>query len=117
MPFTEVDRDMKPLLERFGPARRVYHPEYPFWRLQNDGIWEVISDQPLRARASNSDPRRSELLAKNAKGGFKAELFAALKSEPGLASELCEHILRMTFAESIHSIIVDTIRFCVAGEP
>ena len=37
--FGEVDRDLTDLLKEFGPPRRSYHPEYPFWRLQNDGVW------------------------------------------------------------------------------
>ena len=37
--YSDVDRDLRNLLLEFGPTRRSYHPEYPFWRLQNDGIW------------------------------------------------------------------------------
>jgi putative restriction endonuclease len=32
----DVDRDLRKLLIEFGPQRRSYHPEYPFWRLRND---------------------------------------------------------------------------------
>src|SRR5262249_61246985 len=34
IPFGERDRDRTELLQAFGPPRRSYHPEYPFWRLQ-----------------------------------------------------------------------------------
>jgi len=34
--YADVDRDLKKLLIEFGPTRKTYHPEYPFWRLQND---------------------------------------------------------------------------------
>ncbi|MBV9783067.1 MAG: hypothetical protein JO264_04545 [Acidisphaera sp.] len=117
LPFAEVDRDLKPLLERFGPPRSAHHPEYPFWRLQNDGIWEVVSDAPLRSRASNSDPLRSELLAKGARGGFKAELFATLKTEPHLATELCNEIFRTFFPEAIHLSIAEAVGIRMAGRP
>ncbi len=39
VPFQQVDPDLTELLKEFGPPRRSYHPEYPFWRLQNDGVW------------------------------------------------------------------------------
>jgi putative restriction endonuclease len=41
IPFREVDRDLTALLKEFGPTRQSYDPEYPFWRLQNDGVWAV----------------------------------------------------------------------------
>ncbi len=38
--YAKVDRDLRTLLAGFGPSRKSYHPEYPFWRLQKDGLWE-----------------------------------------------------------------------------
>ena len=40
--FAEIEERLKKLLIDFGPPRKSYHPEYPFWRLQNDGdFWEI----------------------------------------------------------------------------
>ncbi|QBI19161.1 hypothetical protein ER308_06140 [Egibacter rhizosphaerae] len=36
-------------LADFGPPRRHHHPEFPFWHLRNDGIWEVADAEPLRS--------------------------------------------------------------------
>ena len=41
IPYPDVDAKLRQLLIDFGPTRRSYHPEYPFWRPQNDGIWEL----------------------------------------------------------------------------
>jgi putative restriction endonuclease len=41
VPFSEANRDRTELLKEYGPSRQSYHPEYPFWRLQKDGVWEV----------------------------------------------------------------------------
>jgi hypothetical protein len=38
IPFADVDRDLTPLLREFGLSRRSYHPEFPFWHLNNDGV-------------------------------------------------------------------------------
>jgi predicted restriction endonuclease len=60
VPFREVERDLTPLLKEFGPPRRSQHAEYPFWRLQRDGVWTVHAAGPLTARQGNTDPRKSE---------------------------------------------------------
>ena len=39
--YSEVKDLLKKLLIEFGPSRRNYHPEYPFVRLKNDGIWHL----------------------------------------------------------------------------
>jgi predicted restriction endonuclease len=39
--FRHVAPKLTELLKEFGPTRQSYHPEYPFWRLQNDGLWFV----------------------------------------------------------------------------
>ncbi len=32
----EVDQQVRDLLVQYGPTRKAYHPEYPFWRLANE---------------------------------------------------------------------------------
>ena len=54
IPFADVDRDLRSLLVEFGPGRKACHPEYPFWRLQNDGIWELTNIENVETRKSNS---------------------------------------------------------------
>jgi putative restriction endonuclease len=57
IPFTQVDADLTGLLKEFGPPRQSYHPEYPFWRLQNDGVWVVhAAGPPHRARVCKIVP-------------------------------------------------------------
>jgi predicted restriction endonuclease len=66
IPFKQLDADLTGLLKEFGPSRQSYHPEYPFWRLQNDGVWLVHSSGPLTPRQSSTDPKKSDLLALSA---------------------------------------------------
>src|SRR5262245_21989805 len=63
IPFREAAPDLARLLQEFGPPRRSCHPEYPFWRLQNDGVWAVHATGQLVTRRGHTDPRKSELLA------------------------------------------------------
>ena len=39
--FRDVATKLRDLLKEFGPSRKSYHPEHPFWWLQTDGLWVV----------------------------------------------------------------------------
>jgi putative restriction endonuclease len=93
IPFRDVDRDLTPMLKEFGPPRRSYHPEYPFWHLQSDGVWTVTADGTLKARKGNTDPPKGELLAHDASGSFSPEVQAALRADPRLVSEIAARLL------------------------
>jgi len=67
IPYAEVDRELGKLLMEFGPRRQSYHPEYPFWRLQNDGLWEV-SPTEGHSTHGNTNVKKSELLGQNVHG-------------------------------------------------
>jgi putative restriction endonuclease len=88
-----VDRDLTPLLKEFGPPRRSMHPEYPFWRLQNDGVWQVHADGTLKSRRGNTDPPKGELLAHDTRGAFSADVQAALRADPALAGAVATRLL------------------------
>lgn len=97
----EVDRDVHLLLKRFGPSRKAYHPEYPFWRLFNDGIWRLDNAEECIPRSSNTDAKKSELIKHRVTGGFSDEIYQLLKNDTLLAKELLETILSESFPESI----------------
>jgi putative restriction endonuclease len=97
----EVDKDVHLLLKRFGPSRKAYHPEYPFWRLFNDGIWRLDNAEECIPRRSNSDAKKSELIKHEVMGGFSNEIYNLLKNDIQLAMELLETILSESFPESI----------------
>jgi putative restriction endonuclease len=100
--FKDAEGDLTDLLKRFGPARQSYRPEYPFWRLQNDHVWQVTASGTLATRASNNDPPKSELIAGDAHGGFSADVQAALRADPSLASKIAAGLLAGHFPESLH---------------
>jgi putative restriction endonuclease len=102
IPFKQVDEDLTGLLKEFGPPRQSYHPEYPFWRLQNDDVWVVHAAGPLTPRQSNTDAKKSDLLSKNAAGCFAPKVQAALTADPALVSEIATGLLENHFPESIH---------------
>ena len=109
IPFTKIDEILKPLLIEFGPERKSYHPEYPFWRLQNDGIWELKNADNVETRKGNTDPKKSELIKHNVIGGFQKSIFKLLKANPELISLISKNILDDHFPDSMHEDILQSV--------
>lgn len=102
LPFTEIERPVAALLTDFGPPRLSVHPEYPFWWLQSDGVWEVKADSPMAPRSGHSDPKKSELARANAAGGFTSDVDRLLRRNPALVRRLADILLNAHFPESFH---------------
>jgi hypothetical protein len=109
IPFQQVDADLTGLLKEFGPPRQSYHPEYPFWRLQNDGVWVVRASGPLTPRQGSTDAKKSDLLAQGATGAFSPEVQAALRADPALIAEIAARLLESHFPQSLHADILDAV--------
>jgi putative restriction endonuclease len=116
IPFNQVDDDLTVLLKEFGRPRHSYHPEYPFWRLQNDNVWVVHAAGPLTPRQSSTDAKKSDLLSKHAAGGFSPEVQAALRADPGLVSEIAARLLESHFPDSIHQDILDAVGLALGAD-
>ncbi len=107
--FNEVESQLQALLKEFGPSTKVQQAEYPFWRLQNDGLWVVTADRAMARRASNSDARVTELRGANARGEFPPDVLVELQRTPQAIEEVAHQILEANFPESIHRDILDAI--------
>jgi putative restriction endonuclease len=116
IPFKDVGADLTVLLKEFGPPRQSHHPEYPFWRLQNDGVWAVHAAGPLTPRESSTDAKKSDLLAKDATGGFSPEVRAALQADPMLVTQIAARLLENHFPESIHPDILAAVGLTLGQE-
>jgi len=107
--FREVDRPMRRLLAEFGPSRQSYHPEYPYGRLRNDGLWEFDADYDLRLRESNSDPKKSDLVAQDVSAGFPDPIYEQLRSDRGLVRDVALRLLHGHFPETMHEDILQAV--------
>lgn len=117
VPYVQVDKALRELLIQFGPPRQTVHPEYPFWRLQQDGLWSVSSDDVLLTRRGNTDPKKSELIAKNARGGFEPEVQELVRGRPEVAHRLANLILEAHFPETMHEDILAAVGLDVELAP
>lgn len=86
-PFSVAETELQPLLDACGTPGTA--SSYAFWRLQNDGIWEVAHAGPLPARSGDKEPRITALRI-HARGGFIRAVHEQLASSPSLrrATEL-----------------------------
>jgi len=107
--YPKIETKLKNLLIEFGPYRKSYHPEYPFWRLQNDEIWELSNIENVTARKGNTDAKKSELVKFNVHGGFTKEIYQFLKDNPNVISEISLEILENNFPNSMHEDILQTV--------
>lgn len=112
--FAESRSPLTELLVEFGPKRESIHPEYPFQRLCNDGIWELVPSG-LEPRKSNTDATPKVLLEANAQAGFSQEVYDLLKANPGLVEDLGARILDSSFPESLHDPIRSAVGLDEAG--
>jgi putative restriction endonuclease len=114
--YSDVDQDLRKLLREFGPTRQSYHPEYPFWRLQNDGIWQLRGAERVGARASSTDAKKSELLRYDVHGGFTEEVYSRLGRDRKLLAWIARDVLDANFPPSIHEDILQAVGLDLEAE-
>ncbi len=115
--FEEVSKNLIRLLNDFGPERKNHRPEYPFWRMQNDGIWEVKSPEQSEWNVNNSgDVKKSELIRYNAFGGFTKTVYREIKKDPTLLKEIVQKLLDDNFPPSIHEDILQAVGIDLAAD-
>lgn len=107
--FSEIEDDLEALLIEFGPPRKSHHPEYPFWHLRSDGVWVVPEANELEMRQSASNPPKTELREKEARGGFTAEVYRAFRRSSSLRRDVAQMLLSSHFPSSIHADIADAV--------
>ena len=100
---------MRQLLIEFGPNRQSYHPEYPFWALQQDGLWILESKQEITLRKGSSNPSKGELIEKHAVGAFKASIIRKFKNKPELLTQTAKQLLASHFPGSLHQDIANAV--------
>ena len=103
--YETIAPKLKTLLRDFGPHRKVYHPEDPFWRLQKDHVWEI--DHPnLVSLTDSGGAHTSSLKRHNIHGGFTEPVFDALRSNQALAHTVAQMLLQSHFPTTLHDEIM-----------
>ena len=108
LPYSEVDEKLGNLLREFGPKRRNYQTQLPFWRLQNDGVWEIPAAY-LVSQTPSGDARKSDLDVYEVSGGFTEDIARQLQDDPVLALRIAQSMLDAHFPPSIHEDILQAV--------
>ena len=104
----DIEENLKNLLKEFGPRRDNHNPQFPFWRLQNDEIWEISDADKIR-QTDSGDAYITDLRNYNVSGGFNQTIFQELKNDPQLVFEVIHNLLNKHFPPSIHEDILQTV--------
>ena len=92
VPFKDCEAELKKLIQEFGNDTRHPKPHYPFWRLQNDGVWKVSSDLPI-TQTNAGDVSVIELRNLNAVGSFSDSISKPLAKDQRSRNSLTYEIL------------------------
>ena len=105
LPYKQIDPKLEELLTEFGTPRNAGNTHYPFWRLHNDGIWEVENAEELTLNSSGG-VRKTELRDKEIRAGFKPEVYEFLKEHPSVVKKVCSDLLSAHFPDTIQEDII-----------
>ena len=104
--FDEVDQGLSVLLKSFAPRRKGKpDTQDPFWRMRNDGVWQIPDEGLMPPRPGNKAYRK-DLFAKNIEGGLLEDDYDALRSNPARAWKLAKSLLDAHFPETLHNAIL-----------
>jgi len=117
IPYAQALQPLRRLLSEFGPTRKsnVYHAEYPFVRLQNDGIWETRLPSG-ESFVAEGDPGSRTLLDLGVAGGFRPPIHRALLEEPDVVRRAVALLLEANFPHTLHEEILTEVGFQAVGE-
>lgn len=107
--YEEVEARMRQLLDRFGPPRKATHPEFPFWHLQTDGLWEIPDADRLPKKKGGSSVPASTLRKSGVLGGLPHSVDQLLRRDPELVETAAVTLLNGHFPDSFHTSIRDAV--------
>lgn len=80
--FDDIEKETNELISRFVSTKSSARAQYPFWRLQTDGFWEVENATRLTLNSSG-DPRISDLRRAEHRGRWTPSASAELRASGG----------------------------------
>ena len=104
-PILRLMNSLEDFCGNSGRSGKQYHPEFPFWRLQNDGVWEIPGADSL-VESSNGDVRRGDLFRFEVAGGFTEDIARQLQDDSSMVQGIVQNMLEAHFPDSIHEDIL-----------
>ena len=105
--FDEMETGVSSLLDEFGPPRKT-QPIYPFWYLQNDGLWQLTNIEPSDDATLGPCPTKSFMRSRDVRGRFPQEIEHQLSSDQELLKQIVVRILTDNFPGTLHADILQS---------
>jgi putative restriction endonuclease len=106
--FDEMEKSVGSLLDEFGPPRTT-QPIYPFWYLQNDGLWQLTNIEPSPNGTLGPCPTKTFIKSRDVHGCFPADIEEILFSEPETLRRIAADLLEANFPATLHSNILQAV--------
>ena len=112
----DIRGQLRKLLVDFGPPRKAYRPENPFWYLRSDDLWEIPDEDLAEIRGGGlvGGPTDRLLRDTNAHGGLPAAAHRLLRQKPELVGEAARRLLEGHFPATLHEPILDEVGLSLA---
>jgi putative restriction endonuclease len=94
--FKIIEKELSRHLERYWPQKGKPEVLDPFWRLQNDGLWEVCcrdEGKLVPKKGTQDEPTLASLREADASGGFLEKYDSRLRQRPDLLGSAVRHLL------------------------
>lgn len=109
MDWNDIEPKLKELLDEFGPDGSARTRNHPFWRLKNDGLWQLDGPADILSRPLSATPTPNELGTHHVRGGFPPALLEVLQRDPQLVSAIAQRIVGAHFPESIRNDVLAAV--------
>lgn len=112
--FEEIENDLIRLLVKYGPQRKKYKPEEPFWRLgRKEKIFELWNQANCTVH-QDGGTNRSDLIKNNVTATFDTKIQHCFDSAPELIVEIAQDLIAAHFQPSFIEDLFDEVGLTLA---
>jgi putative restriction endonuclease len=105
--FTDLEEPLERALKSCGPDAKSVHPEYPYWHLAGDKIWEIDKAESFLIKKKQG-PTRKMLREQNAVAHVDDRLWRELIDNPELIESLAKVLLTKYWPDpNDHAAVMD----------
>jgi predicted restriction endonuclease len=102
--FAELNNDLKKWLEKYGSNNASNTRNEPFWRLKNDGIWDISA--PAELISQSSTPTPNQLIEANVSAQLRRDLYQGIRNNPEIIAEIAKSIVTQFVTEPLQSSLL-----------
>ncbi len=112
--YAALEPVLRRLLIEYGDLTSTAHPEYPFWWLQTDGIWQVEGAEDVPRRARDNAPTAAGLRRSKARAGFADDVQRSLEQDEDLLMDVARGLLDEFIPQAYHHALIADLDLRIA---